>query len=162
MFFLSLWRIFSLILNYYFSFFIIILFCLFFSILHNINCILQLLSIISFTFGCKQFFFPHITNIQLFIYVNYQSLPAHFDEFLDYFLHNFYNIIAASKISLKPHILSFSISVPKNILICRDWTDQMGEDLGILVHDCLRVKIFLKSLSPDFSLIEYLFVEIFQ
>lgn len=109
---------------------------------------------------CSLIHLTLMANILVTCHVNAQSLTPHFDEFLDYFTHNFYHVITISETWLKPTIPSSLVSLPNYTFLRHDRMDRTGGGVGLFVHDSLKSKILLSSPHSVSSHIEYMFAEI--
>lgn len=101
-----------------------------------------------------------MTNVLNTCHVNAQSLNAHFDEFQQYFLDNFYHIIAVSETWLKPSFPSSQVSLTGYTFLRHDRADRTGGGVGMYIHDSLRAKVLLLSPHLDSPHLEYMFTEI--
>lgn len=93
-------------------------------------------------------------------YVNCQSLMAHLDEFMTFFVNSPYDIICLSETWLKPAILDCSVSLPGYQLFRCDRVGKRGGGVAFYLTTSNQAKILKSSESKYSKKPEYLIAEI--
>lgn len=109
---------------------------------------------------CMKRTFPENSKLLNICHLNAQSIPSHYNDFLDAFQSCNAHAVLVSETWFKPSLPSTSFGLPGYVLLRNDRTGKGGGGVAIYLRSDIQFKILSSSPSQYSESMEHLFLEI--